>query len=145
MWLLISHGPVTVKLYSNFSAELKSGVLHLLLVVFIKLFILGDGEMVLPVTNSAWRTTDHPVIGSWSSDDVSCHRNEIITFKNQVTFSQERRNFKLHHRDFGIVDHFIAFHVIKVHTICNFFLLLNWGRQANKAAEFVYFSSSILK
>ncbi len=36
---------------SNLSAELDSGVLHLLFVDFIKLFILCHSEMIFPVSN----------------------------------------------------------------------------------------------
>ena len=62
-----------------------------------------------------------------------------------VTFSHERRNFEIHDRIRRVVGHVVLFHIIKLHSSCNSFLLCDWTRQAKKAAEFLYFPSSVLK
>lgn len=47
----------------NFIAEQQSGV-HLCLVVFIKGFILGHSEVILPITDFPYRNTDKLLISA---------------------------------------------------------------------------------
>lgn len=61
------------------------------------------------------------------------------------TFSHEGRNFEIHNWDCRVVGHAVLFHIIKLHSTCNLFLLFSWRRQTQKVAEFVYFPCCILK
>ena len=133
----------TVQSWSDLSAELKCVVLHLFLVIFLKLFILGHSEMVLPVTNLPCRTTENQSgISAKSRDFVSYHAHLVFY---QITFSHERRNLEIHNMECWIVGHVVLFHVVKLHSIHDLILLLGRRRQTKKGAEFVYFPSSVLQ
>ena len=100
----VSHGSIStytqpVQSSSNFSAELKCGVLHLFLVVFIKLLILGHRQMVPPVTNFPCRATTENHSGNLAKSrdlNVFVLIIHIYLCIHQDTFSHERRNFEIH-------------------------------------------------
>lgn len=61
------------------------------------------------------------------------------------TFPYEGRNSEIHPLKCWMVNHFVLFHIIKLHSACKSINLLCWSIQTKKAAEFVYFPSSILE
>lgn len=63
----------------KFTAKLQFGILHLLLVVLVKHFILGHGEMVLPITNFSWRDREgqqHRINHMFMYERVQLHAKE---------------------------------------------------------------------
>lgn len=64
---------------------------------------------------------------------------------DQATFPHERRNFKVHSGDYGVVDHVVVCHVVKLCIRYDLALLLDSGGQAHEVAESVHFALRVLQ
>lgn len=80
-----------LKFYGKFQCR----TLHLVLVVFLKLFILGHSEMVLPVTNLPCRSIIVSSILSILLPEDK-YFTLITDFRVDGTFSDEGRNVEIH-------------------------------------------------
>lgn len=78
-----------------FYGKVQCGTLHLVLVVFLKLFILGHSEIVLAVTNLPCRSIIVISILSILLPEDKCF-TLIINFRLDGTFSDEGRNIEIH-------------------------------------------------